>query len=293
MMPESEKPTSTDRSNPFARLIEPVSALVRAGAQLILARDDRSLSSLHIEKKSEDNYVTEVDYAVQHLILDRLAQLTPGYAVIAEEAEARAFDSQQPTWILDPVDGTTNLMRDLRLSAVSLALHANGQMQLGMIYNPYANEFFLAVAGSGSFMNEKPIRVSSRTRLRDGLIGFGTTPYIRKNAHRTFALLEKVFMQVLEIRRTGSAAIDLAYVACGRLDGFFEMTLQPWDYAAGILLIREAGGTITNWHGENPRLASGDSILASNGDLHEPLLDLIWSSGTSGIALDREPGCGT
>lgn len=274
-MPESNKYLAADPNNLYAHLIEPVSALVRDGGQLILARDDRSLPALQIEKKSEDNYVTEVDYAVQHLILDRLAELTPGYAVIAEEAEARAFDRHRPTWILDPVDGTTNLMRDLRLSAVSLALHADGQMHLGMIYNPYANEFFLAVSGGGSYMNGQPIRVSSRTRLRDGLIGFGTTPYIRQNAHRTFALLEKIFLQVLEIRRTGSAAIDLAYVSCGRLDGFFEMMLQPWDYAAGILLIREAGGVITNWQGETPGLSSGDSILASNGDLHQPLLDLI------------------
>lgn len=274
-MPESKKSLTADQNNLYAHLIEPVSTLVRDGGQLILARDDRSLPALQIEKKSEDNYVTEIDYAVQHLILDRLAELTPDYAVIAEEAEARAFDSHRPTWILDPVDGTTNLMRDLRLSAISLALHADGQMQLGMIYNPYANEFFLAVAGGGSFMNGQPIQVSSRTHLRDGLIGFGTTPYIRQNAHRTFALLEKVFLQVLEIRRTGSAAIDLAYVACGRLDGFFEMMLQPWDYAAGMLLIREAGGVITNWQGETPGLSNGDSILASNGDLHQPLLDLI------------------
>jgi myo-inositol-1(or 4)-monophosphatase len=275
MMPELIKSPIANPGNPYAHLIEPVSALVRDGGQLILARDDRSLPSLQIEKKSEDNYVTEVDYAVQHLILDRLAQLTPDFSVIAEEAEARAFDSQRPTWILDPVDGTTNLMRDLRLSAVSLALHADGQMQLGMIYNPYANSFFHAVAGGGSFMNNQPIRVSSRTDLRDGLIGFGTTPYDRQDAHRTFVLLESVFKRVLEIRRTGSAAIDLAYVACGRLDGFFEMMLQPWDYAAGMLLIREAGGAITNWHGETPGLSSGDSILASNGSLHEPLLDLI------------------
>ena len=134
---------------------------------------------------------------------------------------------------------------------------------------------FRSVAGGGSFMNGQPIQVSSRTHLRDGLIGFGTTPYIRQNAHRTFTLLEKVFLQVLEIRRTGSAAIDLAYVACGRLDGFFEMMLQPWDYAAGMLLIREAGGVITNWQGETPGLSSGDSILASSGNLHQPLLDLI------------------
>jgi myo-inositol-1(or 4)-monophosphatase len=274
-MLKSIQSISTNRNNPYAHLIEPVSALVREGGQLILARDDRSLPSLQIEKKSDDNYVTEVDYAVQRLILDQLVQLTPDYAVIAEEAEARAFDSRRPTWILDPVDGTTNLMRDLRLSAVSLALHADGQMQLGMIYNPYANEFFLAVAGGGSSLNGRTIQVSDRTSLRDGLIGFGTTPYDRQDAHRTFVLLESVFQRVLEIRRTGSAAIDLAYVACSRLDGFFEMMLQPWDYAAGILLIREAGGTITNWRGENPCLSSGDSILASNGHLHEPLLDLI------------------
>lgn len=261
--------------NPFLELADPVFALVREGGRLILGRANRSLSALQIEQKGTANYVTQIDYAVQHLIIDHLSQLSPHFHVISEEADAREFNDQEPTWILDPVDGTTNLMRDCRHSAISLALHAQGRLQLGVIYNPYTSELFQAIAGHGAFLNGMPIKVGDRDRLRDGLIGFGTTPYARADSHRTFVLLEQVFLRSLEIRRTGSAALDLAYVACGRLDGFFEMTLQPWDYAAGALIVREAGGIVTNWHGASPSLQHGDGVLAANAFLYIPLMDLI------------------
>ena len=202
-------------------------------------------------------------------------QLTPDFAVITEEQESEPADLQKPTWILDPVDGTSNLMRGFRHSAISLALVDKGEPVIGLIYNPYTDEMFKAVSGQGASLNGQAIHVSQRAHMKDCLVGFGTTPYDRQNAHRTFELVETVFMRSFEIRRCGSAALDLAYVACGRLDVFFEMMLQPWDYAAGCLIITEAGGTVSNWKGEKPSLHHGDSVLASNGKVHPDVLKLL------------------
>mgnify|MGYP000870769384 CR=1 FL=1 len=160
-------------------------------------------------------------------------------------------------------------------SAVSLALAVRGVLTLAFVYNPYTDELFEAVVNQGARLNGVAIRASARSLLSDSLIGFGTTPYAREQAHITFLLLEQVFLRSLEIRRSGSAALDLAYVACGRLDGFFELHLQPWDYAAGGLILQEAGGRITNWRGAAPSLRYGDSILATNGPIHPALLELI------------------
>jgi myo-inositol-1(or 4)-monophosphatase len=256
----------------FPALAEPVGRIVRQAGQLILDQQDEALQ---IEQKSAANYVTQIDFAVQAFVLDRLKELTPDFAVIAEESDINQYGLERPTWILDPVDGTTNLMRDYRHSAVSLALAVRGVLTLGFVYNPYTDELFEAVVNQGARLNSMAIAASTRPLLSDSLIGFGTTPYAREQAHSTFLLLERVFLQTLEIRRSGSAALDLSYVACGRLDGFFELCLQPWDYAAGGLILQEAGGRITNWRGAAPSLRHGDSILATNGHIHPGLLDLI------------------
>jgi myo-inositol-1(or 4)-monophosphatase len=248
-----------------------VRQIFQEASRLMLTRPD----ILQTAAKSARNYVTEIDLAVERLIVARLRQLTPDFAVITEEAAGNRFVYDRPTWILDPVDGTSNLMRDCHHSAISLALAGNGGLQLGLIYNPYLAELFAAEANQGAFLNGRRIQVSQRADLGDCLIGFGTTPYVRAEAHRTFDLLERVFLQVLEIRRFGSAALDLAYVACGRLDGFFELALQPWDYAAGILIVQEAGGRVTNWDDGTPDLCRPDSILATNSQIHRSLFDLI------------------
>lgn len=257
----------------ISRLINPVKDILINAGNLMLQYQDRDMQ---IEKKSADNYVTETDVAVQKFIVGHLRHLTSEYAYVTEEGKASLFDYSRPTWILDPIDGTTNFMRHYRHSAISLALCHEEQINLAFIYNPYNNEMFWAADGQGSYLNGSKIAVSGHEDLKDCLIGFGTTPYAREQAHRTFVIAEKVFQQSLEIRRSGSAALDLAYIACGRLDGFFEFQLQPWDYAAGILLLREAGGKITNWQGKLPDLYAQDSILASNGKAHAALLaDLI------------------
>jgi myo-inositol-1(or 4)-monophosphatase len=255
-----------------AELIEPVGLMLRQAGHLI---SDRTRSPLQIEAKGTANYVTEIDLAVQQQILDRLAVLTPGFAVITEESSVNRFVFDRPTWILDPVDGTTNLMRHYQHASISLALAVQGELQLAFVYNPYLQELFQAEAGRGAWLNGRSISVNPFTNLSDCLVGFGTTPYARAEVHRTFDLVERVFKQSLEVRRSGSAALDLAYVACGRLDAFFELSLQPWDYAAGCLLVREAGGLVSTWLGSDPDLGQAGSILATNGKVHDQLLAMM------------------
>lgn len=255
------------------KLLEDVSPLVRIAGRLMTGRQTGGLECQ--AKKGTANFVTETDYAVQSFLQKELGRITPEYNLVSEESSENNYDFSSPTWMLDPVDGTTNLMFQLQHSAISLALLLDGTAVLAIVYNPYLDELFTAAAGHGAWLNNQPIKAGERTTLADSLIGFGTTPYDRSQAHRTFTILEKVFMRSFEIRRSGAAVLDLAYIACGRLDGFFELTLQPWDYAAGILLIQEAGGVLTNWKGEAASLKHPDSIVAANRNIHQALLELI------------------
>lgn len=263
----------------YGQLLEAAAAIVREGGRLILERERGSFA---IEIKSAKNFVTDIDLAVEQLIVSRLRQLTPDYPVVTEETASEPADPAKPSWVLDPVDGTTNLMRGFRHSAISLALLADGRPVLGLVLNPYLDELFIGCAGQGATLNGSPIRASRRDLLEDCLVGFGTTPYDRRNAHQTFAVVEQMFLKSLEIRRCGASTLDLAYVACGRLDAFFEMGLQPWDYAAGSLILQEAGGIVTNWQGEFPSLAHGDSVLASNGLVHGQVRQIIGDLAPAG-----------
>jgi len=244
---------------------------VREAGKLFLDNIDESM----IIQKGAKNFVTQIDFRVQDFLICELDRIIPGANIITEESNHNRFDLEKPTWILDPVDGTTNLMHDFRHSAVSLALFIDKNPVLAYVYNPYAEEMFYGEAGNGAFLNGKRMRASSTAILEESLIGFGTAPYDRSKAGKTFSIVEKIFLKCQEIRRSGSAALDLAYVACGRMDGFFEMTLQPWDYAAGMLILQEAGGRITNWDGNCPALLKSDSIAASNSLVHDALLEVI------------------
>lgn len=233
------------------------------------------ISEEHIEKKGHANFVTEIDYKVQEFLVGKLEEIIPGSNIITEESKNNEFNLSKPTWILDPVDGTTNLMYDYHHSAISLALFVEGKPALGIIYNPTGEELFFAEAGKGAFLNDRRIKVTSNGVLEDCLISFGTTPYERNKADRTFELIKKAYLSSRDIRRSGSAALDMAYVACGRLDIFFEMTLQPWDFAAGMIILKEAGGRTTNWEGSELNIIEPSSILATNKLVHELMLDLI------------------
>lgn len=250
---------------------EAETALKEAGKLLISPK----ISKNEIVEKGFANYVTQIDYQVQSLLAMELERIIPGCNVITEEYSANKYDLDKPTWILDPVDGTTNLLHGYRHSSISLALFRGGRPALGFIYNPVAGEMFVGKAGSGAFLNGRKINASSNRHLGDCLIGFGTTPYDREKADRSFQIVRNIYRECQDIRRSGSAALDLAYVACGRTDGFFELCLQPWDFAAGMLILEEAGGKVTNLEGKRPEVISQSEIIATNGLIHEALLKIF------------------
>lgn len=227
------------------------------------------LGSSQIFEKGTSNYVTQVDYNVEEFLVQELSKILPESNIITEEATQNKFDFQKPTWILDPVDGTTNLMHGYNHSAISLALFVDKKPSIGIVYNPSSGELFTAKANVGAFLNGNKIHVSSNKTLEKSLICFGTSPYEKEKSEKVFSITQKIYISCQDIRRSGSAALDIAYVACGRLEAYYEMGLKPWDYAAGLLILREAGGKITNWKSEAPDVSACSDILASNGLIHE------------------------
>lgn len=244
-----------------------INVVVEAGELINKSEQGRS----KVFEKGYANYVTEVDIAVQEFIIPRLLKIIPDCNIISEEVEENKWDIARPTWVLDPIDGTTNFIYDYRHSAISLALFLDGKPSFGVIYDPAMNEIFTAEAGKGAFLNKRPIHVSRNSKLEDCLIAFGTTPYDRTKTDATFCIVKKVFSSCRDIRRSGSSALDFAYVACGRADGYFELGIQPWDYAAGMIILREAGGIITDCSGKTLDKLQPSGVLASNGLVHDDL----------------------
>lgn len=228
-----------------------------------------------VVKNGAANYVTQVDFQVQEFLQNELSRIIEGCNIITEESNENIFDIEKPTFILDPVDGTTNLIHQFQHSAVSLGLVMERKLVLGIIYNPFNNEMFTAQAGMGAALNGKEIKVSRNAVVKESLIGFGTNPYDRDKAKETFDITERVFLNCRDIRRTGSAALDIAYVACGRIDGFFESNQQPWDFAAGIVILEEAGGRITKWSGAKLDIVAPGSVLATNSLIHKELQGML------------------
>ena len=249
---------------------ETVQAVQEAGACLT---DPAAVHS--IRTKGETDYVTDVDLAVQELLRERLAALAPEIQFMGEEQDNTELDWSRPCWVLDPVDGTTNLIHGFRHSAISLALAEDGQILFGVVYNPYSGECFTARQGQGAFCNGSPIRVSSADRLEDSLLSVGTVPGRRELADTAFRQMRALYDTCQDVRRTGCASLDLCWVACGRLDGYVELSLQPWDYAAGMLIVEEAGGRVTVLDGSPLSLSQGGSLLATNGQLHSALLTIL------------------
>lgn len=195
-----------------------------------------------VSKEGHANYVTNIDCRVQAFLEEELQRLLPGSEFIGEEKENRAL-TDAATWIVDPLDGTTNMIHDYRMSAVSIALCRNRKPVTGLVWQPFTQELFCAEAGGGAFLNGRPIHVS-KTPFRDALVSFGTAPYYEELEDTGLKLAGDFLHHCADIRRSGSAALDLAYLACGRHDVFFELRLKPWDYAAGSLLVQEAGGEV-------------------------------------------------
>lgn len=230
-------------------------------------------AAAQVTVKGISDYVTQVDFQVQEFLKERLREEWPEIQFMGEEKDNSEIDFDGAVWILDPVDGTTNLIHDFRNSAVSLGLCDRGEMVCGVVYQPFTDEVFHAQKGKGAFLNRKPIHVSASASMGESLISIGTTPYEHAYADRNFAIFKKVFLDCQDIRRIGSAAIELCFVACGRLEAFFEMNLKPWDFAAGLLIIEEAGGTVTDFEGGRPLPWEKGNIVGSNGKIGRILVE--------------------
>lgn len=225
-----------------------------------------------ITEKGLANFVTAVDTEVQDFMQRELSKLDSTIQFMGEEKNNNEIDFSKPVWILDPVDGTSNLIHDFQNSALSLALYAQGELKLGIICHLFSDEMFYAEKGKGAFLNGKPIRVSTIEQLDRSLVSIGTSPYRKDLADAGFELYKKVFMSCEDIRRIGSAALELAYVAAGRIETYFEYNLNPWDFAAGILLIEEAGGSVTDYEGKSVDVTKGSSIVAGNGIINKRIV---------------------
>lgn len=244
-------------------------ALVQEAAGLFADRQ----AAGHITVKGDCDFVTAVDQAVQGFLQEKLTAMYPQIQFLSEEKDNSQVDMQGLLWVLDPVDGTTNLMHDCHCSAISLALLNGGEPVLGIIHDPYAGELFLAEKGKGSYCNGEKIRVSSQKDLKNSLIAIGTSPYHKGDYPREFDRFRRIFENCLDIRRSGSAALDLAHVACGRLEGYVERRLKIWDYAAGSLLVREAGGVVTDYQGKDRTMDPMGDTAAGNPAVVAALLE--------------------
>ena len=258
----------------------------RAGGNVLL-RHMHKLDALNVVEKERMDYASEVDGLAEAEIVKELRKAGPEYAVLGEEGghqPARGGKKARLTWVIDPLDGTSNYLRGIPHWCVSIALVDNGEPLHGVVFDPLRNELFIASKGSGAVLEDKRVRVSERRDLEGALLCTGFAPRERARARAQLDCLGALLEQAEDVRRTGSAALDLAWVACGRLDGYFEAGVQPWDIAAGVLLVREAGGRVCDFRGAalsrmDIAEARGRQVVAGNVKLVEPLQKAIVSSG--------------
>lgn len=241
----------------------------------IINRASQNLDLLNVSKKSHSDYVSEVDGAAEDAIIKVLLTAYPDHAILAEESGRQGdHKKSEYQWIIDPLDGTTNFLHGFPKYSVSIAVRYKGVLAHAVVYDPTHNELFTASRGSGAYLNDRRIRVSKRIRLEDCLIGTGLPFRDLTHMDAYFAMLKDIVPRTAGIRRPGSAALDLAYVAAGRYDGFWEIGLAPWDMAAGCLLITEAGGLVGDLEGNETQLDSGQ-IIAGNPKIFGQLLQVI------------------
>jgi myo-inositol-1(or 4)-monophosphatase len=240
-------------------------------AGLMLKQHINETGEIHFKGKID--LVTNFDNQAQSLIFNRLFSFFPDHDFLAEEG-LRKEQGAEYRWIIDPLDGTTNYAHHFPVFTVSLALERNGEIVLGVVYDPMREEMFSSLKGAGAFLNEKGIKVSSINQLDKSLIATGFPYDIRESQVNNIAHFNNFLIRVQGIRRCGSAALDLCYVACGRFDGFWELKLQPWDMAAGVLIVQEAGGRISDFQHEDFDIF-GEEILATNGLIHHQMVEVL------------------
>lgn len=214
-------------------------------------------------KAGQANFVTEYDSQVQEVLRKQLQRIVPEASFIGEEGEQKTFSEKGAFFIVDPIDGTTNFIKDYHMSCISVALIVDGEAEIGVVYNPYLDEMYWAEKGNGAFCNDQKLSVSKQP-LSNGIVLFGTSPYYEELNKQSFDMAYKYFREALDIRRSGSAALDLCAIAAGRAELYFELRISPWDYAAGALLVKEAGGLVTDIEGRPIQFAKPTSVLARN-----------------------------
>jgi myo-inositol-1(or 4)-monophosphatase len=259
-------------SIPPVYLATAIEAVVRAGD----AQIERVGGSLRVDKKGAIDLVTEMDLEIERAFRAMIGQRFPSHVVLGEEFEERGDRESTPQycWVLDPIDGTTNYAHGLPIFCASLALEIEGEAVVGAVYDPNRRELFTAERGRGAWLNGVPLRVSTASALIDSLLVTGFHYNIHKDSSELIELFGEFISRARAVRRLGSAALDLCYVAAGRFDAFWEQKLQPWDVAAGALIVQEAGGRVTTIDGAPFRSRIG-SVLASNGLIHPAMLDTI------------------
>ncbi|MBJ3777171.1 inositol monophosphatase family protein [Acuticoccus mangrovi] len=246
-----------------------VAAAEKAGRSL--ARDFGEVENLQVSRKGPADFVSKADMRAEEIVYKELSKARPGYSFLMEESGLTKGDDDQHRWIVDPLDGTSNFLHAIPIFAVSIALERQGELVAGVVYNPAMNELYVAERGQGAFLNDRRMRVAARADLADTLIGTGL-PFLGHGNHvRALAELQPLMGRVAGIRRAGAAALDLAFVAAGRLDGFWEHELKPWDMAAGIVLVREAGGFVSDGSGGDKMLSTG-TVVAGNETVQRALL---------------------
>ena len=252
-------------------MIKKITEIVKEAGKIVLSAHNQE--NTITAKEGKKNFVTKYDVAVQEFLFRELGKAFPDARFIGEEGE-NDFSTDGLRFIIDPIDGTTNFMQDYRCSCISVALCNGNDVVAGVVYNPYTNEIFSAEKGKGAYLNGDRISVSERP-LSDGLALFGTSPYHPENTDETFSLLRKVFDFSRDIRRSGSAAYDICMIACGRCEVFFEKSLQPWDIAAGTLILKEAGGIALNYDGTEISFSAPNDVVFANPKAYKEFITLL------------------
>jgi myo-inositol-1(or 4)-monophosphatase len=251
-----------------------IKAARRAGT--VINRASLDIGQVKVSVKQQNDFVTEVDRAAETVIIETLREVYPSHAILAEESGDSTQGAQniEYQWIIDPLDGTTNFIHSFPQYAVSIALAHKGVLTQAVIFDPNRNELFTASKGGGAFLNDKRIRVSNRVKIEESLLGTGFPYRMFDHIDTYLAIFKEMTRRSAGVRRPGAASLDLAYVAAGRLDGFWEFGLSPWDMAAGALLIQEAGGLVSDLAGESSYMATGN-IIAGTPKVFNQLLQTI------------------
>ena len=266
--PELDLPVSTQSA-----LLKVMSDAARKAARG-LNRDFGELGELQVSRKAPADFVSAADLKAEQTLFEALEKARPGYSFMGEERGLIEGTDKTHTWIVDPLDGTTNFLHAIPHFAINIALEREGVVVAAVTYNPVTNELFWAEKGKGCFVNDKRLRVAGRKHLDESVLGTGI-PFLGHGQHARFLKeLHQISQRVAGVRRFGAASLDLAYVAAGRLDGFWERDLKPWDMAAGVLMITEAGGKVTNADGGDDIMGTG-SICAANLELHPLLVEKL------------------